>query len=214
MAVYTDVSSEELTAFLADYDIGELLAYKGIAEGVENSNFLVHTGRGNFILTLYEKRVAAADLPFFLGLMEHLAGKGLTCPLPVRARDGEALGQREVEAIPGHPCTLDEQLDLDRSTSGERPGRSPGGVHLELTRFGHVPCGGAQVAEQLSPFVEVELGLDHRPMHLVGQREVVTERRDESGESHLVQRAAADQGREQPLRYRFAGGQVLQRLAG
>ena len=73
MAVYTDVSAEDLTRFLSGYDIGELLSYKGIAEGVENSNFLVHAGAGNFILTLYEKRVAERDLPFFLGLMEHLA---------------------------------------------------------------------------------------------------------------------------------------------
>ena len=72
MAVYTDVTAEDLGRFLAGYDIGELLAYKGIAEGVENSNFLVHTDRGNFILTLYEKRVAKSDLPFFLGLMTEL----------------------------------------------------------------------------------------------------------------------------------------------
>jgi homoserine kinase type II len=78
VAVYTDVAAEDLAAFLADYDIGELLAYKGIAEGVENSNFLVHTSHGSFILTLYEKRVAAGDLPFFLALMEHLANRGLT----------------------------------------------------------------------------------------------------------------------------------------
>jgi homoserine kinase type II len=80
MAVYTDVTADDLNEFLAGYDIGELLAYKGIAEGVENSNFLVHTGTGNFILTLYEKRVAEKDLPFFLALMEHLAGRGITCP--------------------------------------------------------------------------------------------------------------------------------------
>src|SRR4249920_376612 len=92
MAVYTDVATEELEAFLGGYDIGELLAYKGIAEGVENSNFLVHTSRGNFILTLYEKRVAAKDLPFFLALMEHLAKRGLTCPLPVKNKQGEVLG--------------------------------------------------------------------------------------------------------------------------
>ena len=82
MAVYTDVTADDLNEFLAGYDIGELLAYKGIAEGVENSNFLVHTGAGNFILTLYEKRVAEQDLPFFLALMEHLAGRGITCPQP------------------------------------------------------------------------------------------------------------------------------------
>ena len=79
MAVYTDVVAEELAQFLAGYDIGTLLSYKGIAEGVENSNFLVHTSQGSFILTLYEKRVAAKDLPFFLGLMEHLAAAGLPC---------------------------------------------------------------------------------------------------------------------------------------
>src|SRR5713226_10230223 len=93
MAVYTDVTDEELSAFLAAYDLGDLLAYKGIAEGVENSNFLLHTSRGYFILTLYEKRVATADLPFFIGLMEHLAARGLTCPQPVKNRAGEALGQ-------------------------------------------------------------------------------------------------------------------------
>jgi homoserine kinase type II len=93
MAVYTDVSDEELQQFLAGYNIGTLLAYKGIAEGVENSNFVLHTTAGFFILTLYEKRVAAGDLPFFLNLIEHLATRGLTCPQPVRSRDGEALGR-------------------------------------------------------------------------------------------------------------------------
>jgi homoserine kinase type II len=92
MAVYTDVSAEDLGKFLAGYDLGELLSYKGIAEGVENSNFLVHTGSGYYILTLYEKRVAAGDVPFFLALMEHLAARGITCPQPVRSRSGQALG--------------------------------------------------------------------------------------------------------------------------
>src|ERR1700728_5318852 len=92
MAVYTDVTAEDLAALLAGYDIGELLAYKGIAEGVENSNFLVHTGAGNFILTLYERRVAERDLPFFLALMEHLASRGITFPQPVKNRNGETLG--------------------------------------------------------------------------------------------------------------------------
>src|SRR5262249_45854657 len=93
MAVYTDVSDEELQQFLAGYDIGNLLAYKGIAEGVENSNFLLHTTEGFFILTLYEKGVAAGDLPFFLNLIEHLAARGLTCPQPVRSRCGDGLGR-------------------------------------------------------------------------------------------------------------------------
>jgi len=93
MAVYTDVTDEELQQFLVGYGIGGLLSYKGIAEGVENSNFLLHTTDGFFILTLYEKRVAAGDLPFFLNLIEHLAARGLTCPQPVRNRGGEALGR-------------------------------------------------------------------------------------------------------------------------
>ena len=106
MAVYTDVAAEDLAPFLAGYDIGELLAYKGIAEGVENSNFLVHTSRGYFILTLYERRVAARDLPFFLGLMEHLAGRGITCPQPVKNRAGETLGK-----LAGRPAAIVTFLD-------------------------------------------------------------------------------------------------------
>jgi homoserine kinase type II len=93
MAVYTDIAVEDLQAYLCDYDLGELRAYKGIAEGVENSNYLLHTSRGYFILTLYEKRVAASDLPFFLALLEHLAARGLTCPQPVKTRQGMALGE-------------------------------------------------------------------------------------------------------------------------
>ena len=93
MAVYTEVGDDELRAFAALYDIGEVLACKGIAEGVENSNYLLTTERGNFILTLYEKRVAPEDLPFFITLMDHLAHHGVPCPTPVRARDGEALRQ-------------------------------------------------------------------------------------------------------------------------
>jgi homoserine kinase type II len=91
MAVYTEIGDDDLRAFTALYDIGEVLSCKGIAEGVENSNFLLTTERANFILTLYEKRVARADLPFFIALMDHLAHQGVACPTPVRAKDGEAL---------------------------------------------------------------------------------------------------------------------------
>jgi homoserine kinase type II len=106
MAVYTDVTAEELTGFLAGYELGELLSYKGIAEGVENSNFLVHTSAGTYILTLYEKRVAAKDLPFFLGLMQHLASRGITCPLPIKNKKGDALGK-----IAGRPAAIISFLD-------------------------------------------------------------------------------------------------------
>jgi len=88
MAVYTDVAAEELAEFLKGYDIGELLSYKGIAEGVENSNFLMHTSKGAYILTLYEKRVAEDDLPYFLSLMAHLAEHGVSCPQPAKNRSG------------------------------------------------------------------------------------------------------------------------------
>src|SRR6204780_993653 len=106
MAVYTDVAAEDLALFLADYDIGGLLAYKGIAEGVENSNFLLHTSRGYFILTLYERRVAEGDLPFFLALMEHVASRGITCPQPVKTRAGQTLGR-----LAGRPAAIVTFLD-------------------------------------------------------------------------------------------------------
>jgi homoserine kinase type II len=101
MAVYTEVPDDELAAFLAGYDLGELLSCKGIAEGVENSNFLLHVEKGHYILTLYEKRTAESDLPFFLGLMEHLSANGLVCPLPVRNRAGAALGR-----LAGRPAAM------------------------------------------------------------------------------------------------------------
>ena len=106
MAVYTDVSDDDLQRFVTHYGLGRLHSYKGIAEGVENTNYLVSTDRGPFILTLYEKRVAVADLPFFLGLMEHLSAKGLTCPLPVRDAAGVVLG-----SLAGRPAALVTFLD-------------------------------------------------------------------------------------------------------
>ena len=101
MAVYTDISEIELAAFLRDYEVGDLLSYKGIAEGVENSNFLLHASSGAYILTLYEKRVNPDDLPFFLGLMQHLSDRGISCPLPVRRSDGETIGR-----LAGRPAAL------------------------------------------------------------------------------------------------------------
>lgn len=91
MAVYTEVSDDEVEKFVAAYDIGAVIALKGIAEGVENSNYLLQTDRGIYILTLYEKRVARHDVPFFLNLMNHCAAKGLPCPTPIAARDGKTL---------------------------------------------------------------------------------------------------------------------------
>lgn len=101
MAVYTQVSAEALAAFLARYDAGELVSAKGIAEGVENSNYLVETTRDRFILTLYEKRVAAGDLPYFMGLLDHLADKGLAVPPAVKDRHGI-----EIQELEGRPACL------------------------------------------------------------------------------------------------------------
>lgn len=106
MAVYTEIPDRELADYLKLYDIGELHSLKGIAEGVENSNYLLSTDAGMHILTLYEKRVRKEDLPFFLGLKEHLAENGVTCPRPVPMRSGETLGE-----LAGRPSAIITYLD-------------------------------------------------------------------------------------------------------
>ena len=136
MAVYTDVTAEDLGRFLAGYDIGELLSYKGIAEGVENSNFLVHTSRGHYILTLYERRVAERDLPFFLGLMEHLAGRGITCPQPVKNKAGKILGK--LAGRPGAIVTFLDGMWICRPTAAHCAalGEALARLHLAGADFG------------------------------------------------------------------------------
>ncbi len=149
MAVYTEVGDDELEAFLQDYDLGRLLSCKGIAEGVENSNFLLQTERGTHILTLYERRVNPADLPFFLALMDHLAGAGFPCPTPIHGADGEALrqlagrpaaivsfltgmGPRRIQ--PYHTAALGRAVaDLHRAGEGFGQGR-PNGLGLAQWR--------------------------------------------------------------------------------
>ena len=106
MAVYTEVSDDDLEAFLEQYQLGEVTACKGIAEGVENSNYLLRTTEGSFILTLYEKRVQPEDLPYFLGLMDYLAAKGIRCPTPIHGRDGAALRE-----LCGRPAAIVTFLD-------------------------------------------------------------------------------------------------------
>lgn len=101
MAVYTEISEEELAEFVAGYDIGGVMSFKGIAEGVENTNYMMVTDRGPYILTLYEKRVEEVDLPFFLGLMNHLADRGLRCPIAVKDADGRVYGK-----LAGRPAAI------------------------------------------------------------------------------------------------------------
>jgi len=115
MAVYTQISDDQLRTFLADYEVGELQSFKGIAEGVQNTNFLVRTDQSQFILTLYEKLVDVEDLPFFLGLMEHLARHNISCPLPVHDKKGDVLKE-----LGGRPAVMVSFLD---GYSVSRPSR-------------------------------------------------------------------------------------------
>ena len=113
MAVYTEIADDDLATFAAQYDIGRVVSCKGIAEGVENSNYLLQTDRGSYILTLYERRVRADDLPFFLGLMDHLAAKGIACPTPIHGRDGAALRQ-----LSGRPAAVAGREQGRRAADG------------------------------------------------------------------------------------------------
>ncbi|KAF0118132.1 MAG: homoserine kinase type II [Rhodospirillaceae bacterium] len=132
MAVYTEVSDEDLTRFVAEYDIGTVVSCKGIAEGVENSNFLLQTSRATFILTLYERRVKVDDLPYFLGLMEHLARAGIACPIPLQGRDG-----RMLRTLCDRPATIVTFL-TGMSAKRVLPAqcRALGGILAQLHRAG------------------------------------------------------------------------------
>jgi homoserine kinase type II len=179
MAVYTEISDDQLADFIGRYDLGEVLSAKGIAEGVENSNYLIVTERGTFILTLYEKRVDPKDLPFFLGLMNHLAGRGLNCPLPVADRSGATLG-----TVAGRPAAV---ITFLQGMSVRRPrrehcagvGEALAQMHLAadgfaLTRANALSVEGWQtlarsvsgqadrVADGLGAEIEAELAVMHR----------------------------------------------------
>ncbi len=101
MAVYTDITDEELAALLADFDLGQALSLKGVAEGVENSNFLLETEAGRYFLTVYERRVRAEDLPFFLELLRWIAGRGFPSATPIPDRQGRLLNE-----VRGKPCAI------------------------------------------------------------------------------------------------------------
>lgn len=135
MAVYTQVSSEALAELLAHYDVGELVSAKGIAEGVENSNYLVETTRDRFILTLYEKRVSAEDLPFFLALLDHLAARGLPVPPAIKDCEGAAIQQ-----VAGRPACLIQflpgvSLSHPTPTQARAAGAALGQMHHAVSDF-------------------------------------------------------------------------------
>ena len=136
MAVYTDITDEELAALLADYELGRPLAFKGIAEGIENSNFLLETEAGRFILTVYEKRVRADELPFFLGLMPHLAERGYPSARPMADRQGQL-----IKSVRGKPCAIVEflpGLSVNRPAPAHcrEAGAGLAGLHLAGEGFG------------------------------------------------------------------------------
>jgi homoserine kinase type II len=166
VAVYTDVSFEELETVLAAYDVGQPLSFKGIAEGVENSNFYLQTTRGGYFLTLYEKRVSEADLPFFLGLMEHLAGRGIRCPEPIRRRDGAQWSV--VNGRPGALVSFLNGLSLRRpepahcAAAGEAlAGLHAAGADFALARANALgPHGWGELVEKTAEGAEgIETGL-------------------------------------------------------
>ncbi|HEX8381839.1 MAG TPA: homoserine kinase [Sphingomonas sp.] len=135
MAVYTHVSAEALAGFLARYDVGELTSAKGIAEGVENSNYMVDTTGGRFFLTLYEKRVDEGDLPFFFALLDHLSTRGLPVPRTLRDRDGAA-----IQTLAGRPACLIEFLtgvSVSHPTPGQAHavGAAMGRMHQGMASF-------------------------------------------------------------------------------
>lgn len=140
MAVYTHLGAEELAALIGEYDAGSLVSAKGIAEGVSNSNWLVETtgkdGLGaRFILTMYERRIELADLPFFLGLLDHLAERDCPVPRTIHDRTGAAfrmLGEKAVALIEFLPGV---SLDRPEPAQARAVGQALAGIHLASADF-------------------------------------------------------------------------------
>jgi len=135
MAVYTHLGAEELAALIGEYDVGELVSAKGIAEGVSNSNWLVETTQGRFILTMYERRIELADLPFFLGLLDHLAARGCPVPRTIHDRSGAAyrmIGDKAVALIEFLPGV---SLDHPEPQQALAVGKALAGIHLASADF-------------------------------------------------------------------------------
>lgn len=160
MAVYTQVSAEALARFLSAYDHGELISAKGIAEGVENSNYLVDTTTGRFILTLYEKRVDLADLPFFFAMIDALADAGNPVPRALPDRAGQV-----IQTLEGRPACLIEFLS-GVSVSHPTPeqayaaGAALGAMHRSLTGFARTRTNSMGVAAWPKLFTDCADQLD------------------------------------------------------
>ena len=180
MAVYTEVGDEDLIAFIAEYDLGDVVSCKGIAEGVENTNYLLQTTLGQYILTLYEKRVKESDLPFFLGLIEHLAAQEVSCPVPLHGRDRKALRQlcdRPAAIVsfldgmwprrikPGHCSALGAALAQLHVAGDSYPVERPNALSVQAWRPLFDAC--AAQADTVSPGLSTILAreLDHLESH-------------------------------------------------
>lgn len=160
MAVYTEVPAEALEAFLLAYDTGALVSAKGIAEGVSNSNFLVETSTARYILTLYERRIDQAELPWFIALMEHLAASGLPVPRPIRDRQGQALQQVAgktaclIQYLPG--VCVSQPTAAQARAAGEALAR----LHLGSASFGAGRANGLGLAHWQATAGELGSRLD------------------------------------------------------
>src|SRR5688572_1348234 len=140
MAVYTRLSAAELAALIAQYDVGELVSAKGIAEGVSNSNWLVETtghdgSGGRFILTMYEARVEVDDLPFFLGLLDHLAARGSPVPRTIHDRAGAAFRTVEGKAVALIEFLPGVSIDEPSASQARAVGEALAGIHLDAADF-------------------------------------------------------------------------------
>ncbi|HSQ94644.1 MAG TPA: homoserine kinase [Croceibacterium sp.] len=135
MAVYTHLTADDLAGLIAEYDVGELVSAKGIAEGVSNSNWLVETAGGRFILTMYEHRVDAADLPFFLGLLDHLSSKGSPVPRTIHDRAGAAFRTIHGKAVALIEFLPGVSIDTPRPAQARAVGEALAGIHLAAADF-------------------------------------------------------------------------------
>jgi homoserine kinase type II len=135
VAVYTTLSAADLAALIAEYDVGELVSAKGIAEGVSNSNWIVETTEGRFILTMYEARVATEDLPFFLGLLDHLSAKGSPVPRTIHDRAGAAFRLVRGKAVALIEFLPGVSVDVPNVAQARAVGEALAGLHLNAADF-------------------------------------------------------------------------------
>jgi homoserine kinase type II len=161
MAVFTSVTEAELTAWLGDYSLGQLLELQGIASGIENTNYFVTTSNGRFVLTLFEI-LSADELPFYLNLMAHLARHGIPCPNPVANRSNQFLG-----TLNGKPACIVSRLSGKSTTTPSSAqcvaiGAMLGQMHIAGQSFSQImpnPRGATwrmATALQVRPFLDAQ----------------------------------------------------------